>query len=242
MGHALAALLALAIGAGDPDGNYIVPGTRGAIVYRRAGGQELKLTPRPVAPAPPRGGGDPRRGGTSGSRVAFAGCSETLTRAGYNWFPIDYWLGGTDRRAEARRCAALASSGRTRPTSASPRAHAPAHAGRPGREPAAEKPAGVRAVALIALRRRRRAADETPRGSPTPRGGGGADAPCPRAGPPVLREPDHLGRALRGPGRERRHPPLRELAARPVGLRGSREMAGARLGPDRPTTSPIERG
>ena len=50
MGHPLAVLLAIALGSGDPEGNFIVPGTRGAIVYRRVDGQELNLdaffTPR----------------------------------------------------------------------------------------------------------------------------------------------------------------------------------------------------
>jgi acetyl esterase len=104
VGLALAALLAVAVGAGDPEGNYIVPGTRGGIVYRRVGGQELKLD----AYAQRRGARRPGvlvihgGGWTSGSRVAFVGqLLETLTRAGYNWLSIDYRLGGPDRRAEA---------------------------------------------------------------------------------------------------------------------------------------------
>lgn len=158
MGHALAALLALAIGAGDPDGNYIVPGTRGAIVYRRVDGQELKLDayaqrrgPRRPAVVVIHGGG-----GTSGSRVAFVGqLLETLTRAGYNWFSIDYRLGGTDRRADALADvrAALAF---VRENAADLRID-PERIALLGEDAgaslaaslAAEKPAGVRAVALI---------------------------------------------------------------------------------------------
>ena len=101
MGHSLAALLALAIGTSDPEGNYIVPGTRGAIVYRRVDDRELKLdaylqrrgTRRPAVVVIHGGGW------TSGSRVAFVGqLLETLTRAGYNWFSVDYRLGVADRR------------------------------------------------------------------------------------------------------------------------------------------------
>jgi acetyl esterase/lipase len=102
--HGLAALLALAVGAGDPAGNYIVPGTRGAIAYRRVDGQELRLDAyaqrngRRPAVLVIHGGG-----WTSGSRIAFIGqLIETLTRAGYNWFSIDYRLGGPARRADAR--------------------------------------------------------------------------------------------------------------------------------------------
>jgi len=100
----LPALLALALGAGDPEGNFIVPGTRGAIVYRRVDGQELRLdaylqrrgTHRPAVVVIHGGNW------TSGSRIAFVGqLLETLTRAGYNWLSVDYRLGGPDRRADA---------------------------------------------------------------------------------------------------------------------------------------------
>ncbi len=104
MGGSLAALLALAVGAGDPAGNYIVPGTKGAIVYRRIDGQELKLDAyaqrrgRRPAVLVIHGGG-----WTSGSRIAFVGqLLETLTRAGFNWLSLDYRLGGPARRADAR--------------------------------------------------------------------------------------------------------------------------------------------
>lgn len=103
MGGSLAALLALAVGAGDPAGNYIVPGTKGGIVYRRVDGQELRLD----AYAQRRGerpavlvihGG----GWTSGSRIAHVGqILETLTAAGFNWLSLDYRLGGPTRRADA---------------------------------------------------------------------------------------------------------------------------------------------
>jgi len=104
VGHPLAVLLAITLGSGDPEGNFIVPGTRGAIVYRRVDGQELKLDayirrhgPRRPAVVVIHGGG-----WTSGSRVAFVGqLLETLTRAGYNWLSVDYRLGGPDRRADA---------------------------------------------------------------------------------------------------------------------------------------------
>jgi len=104
VGLALAALLAVVVGAGDPEGNYIVPGTRGGIVYRRVGGQELKLDAYAQRRGTRRPGVMVIHGGgwTSGSRVAFVGqLLETLTRAGYNWLSIDYRLGGPDRRAEA---------------------------------------------------------------------------------------------------------------------------------------------
>jgi acetyl esterase len=87
--------------ARNPDGNYIVPGVRGAIVYRRigrgAGATELLLD----AYVQPDGGG-PRPGvivvhgggWERGSRAAFTGqFLELLTRAGYNWVAIDYRLG-----------------------------------------------------------------------------------------------------------------------------------------------------
>ncbi|HEY7510349.1 MAG TPA: alpha/beta hydrolase [Vicinamibacteria bacterium] len=89
---------------GEPDGNFIVPGVQGAIPYRRVGGTELVLD------AYVQRGGDARPGVVvihgggfrAGSRVAFVGqLLETLTRAGLNWFAIDYRLGGPERHAEA---------------------------------------------------------------------------------------------------------------------------------------------
>jgi len=89
---------------GDSAGNYIVPGVKGGIVYRRVDGRELKLdaylqrrgTHRPAVVVL-HGGGL-----SAGSRVAFVGqFLEMLTRAGYNWFSLDYRLGGPSRRADA---------------------------------------------------------------------------------------------------------------------------------------------
>lgn len=84
------------INVGDPEGNYIVPGVMGEIVYRRVNGQELALDAyvqkhgrkRPAVIVVHGGGWN------SGSRIAFVGqFLEALTRAGYNWFSIDYRLG-----------------------------------------------------------------------------------------------------------------------------------------------------
>jgi acetyl esterase/lipase len=81
----------------NPEGNYIVPGVMGEIVYRRVEGRELALD----AYAQRRGLNRPAvivihgGGWESGSRIAFVGqFLEMLTRAGYNWFSIDYRLGG----------------------------------------------------------------------------------------------------------------------------------------------------
>jgi alpha-L-fucosidase 2 len=80
----------------NPDGNYIVPGVKGDIRY--AGDLALDGYVQP--------GGDRRpsvvviHGGSwsSGSRVAHVGqILETLTQAGYNWFSVDYRLGGLQR-------------------------------------------------------------------------------------------------------------------------------------------------
>ena len=83
-----------------PDGNYIIPGVRGDIRY--AGDLALDAYVQP--------GADRRpsvvviHGGTwsSGSRVAHVGqILEVLTRAGYNWFSVDYRLGGLKRFEES---------------------------------------------------------------------------------------------------------------------------------------------
>jgi acetyl esterase len=94
----------LPLRAADPEGNYIVPGAKGGIVYRRVDGRELRLD----AYIQRRGGRRPAvvviHGGgfSAGSRVAFVGqILETLTGAGYNWFSVDYRLGGPDRRQDA---------------------------------------------------------------------------------------------------------------------------------------------
>ncbi len=94
----------LPVRARNPEGNYIVPGVQGEIVYRRVEGAELVLD----AYVQRRGGLRPAvlvvhgGGWTSGSRVAFVGqLLETLTRAGFNWFSLDYRLGGLSRYADA---------------------------------------------------------------------------------------------------------------------------------------------
>ncbi len=81
----------------NPEGNYIVPGVMGGIVYRSVDGKELSLD----AYVQKRGRNRPSvivvhgGGWNSGSRIAFVGqFLEMLTRAGYNWFSIDYRLGG----------------------------------------------------------------------------------------------------------------------------------------------------
>jgi acetyl esterase len=96
-----------------PDGNYIVPGARGGIVYRRVDGRELMLDawtpPRTDTPADVvRGGPRPvvlaiHGGGfIAGSRVAFVGqFLELLTVAGYPWVSVDYRLNGPERLADA---------------------------------------------------------------------------------------------------------------------------------------------
>jgi acetyl esterase len=84
----------------NSDGNYMVPGVMGDIVYRRVDGVELTLD----AYAQRRGSRRPAvivihgGGWGSGSRIAFVGqFLEMLTRAGYNWFSIDYRLGGIEK-------------------------------------------------------------------------------------------------------------------------------------------------
>jgi len=155
--HGLAALLALAVGAGNPAGNYIVPGTKGAIVYRRVDGQELKLDAyvqrrgRRPAVLVVHGGG-----WTSGSRIAHVGqLLETLTRAGFNWLSLDYRLGGPARRADALDDVRAALDF-VRRNAAELRID-PERLGLLGEDAGAdlagmlatERPAGVRAVALI---------------------------------------------------------------------------------------------
>src|SRR3954470_12470812 len=80
----------------NPSGNYIVPGVQGDIPY--SGGlaldayahQDSALRPSVVVI---HGGG-----WTSGSRIAHVGqILETITGAGYNWFSLDYRLGGLAR-------------------------------------------------------------------------------------------------------------------------------------------------
>jgi alpha-L-fucosidase 2 len=84
-----------AIVARNPEGNYLVPGVLGDVVYRRVDGVELSLdaylqkqgTNRPAVLVVHGGGG------TSGSRIARVGqLLEMLTAAGFSWFSIDYRL------------------------------------------------------------------------------------------------------------------------------------------------------
>jgi alpha-L-fucosidase 2 len=88
----------------NPAGNYIVPGVMGDIVYRRVNGKELALDAyvqkrgrkRPAVIVVHGGGWE------SGSRVAFVGqFLEMLTSAGYNWFSVDYRLGGIQNFKDA---------------------------------------------------------------------------------------------------------------------------------------------
>ncbi len=88
----------------NPAGNYIVPGTKGDIVYARVSGEELALD----AYVQKRGDKRPAviviHGGgfTSGSRVSFIGqFLEMLTSAGYNWFAVDYRKKGVSNYKES---------------------------------------------------------------------------------------------------------------------------------------------
>ncbi|MFN0124861.1 MAG: alpha/beta hydrolase [Blastocatellia bacterium] len=77
----------------NPQGNYIIPGVQGDIVYRRVDGHELALDAYVQKRGTRRPGVILVHGGgyTAGSRAAFTGqLMEMLTRAGYNWFAIDY--------------------------------------------------------------------------------------------------------------------------------------------------------
>ncbi len=94
----------LPIAVGNPDGNYLVPGVRGDIVYRRVNGAPLALDAyvqqtgnrRPAIIVVHGGNWD------TGSRIAFTGqFLELLTRAGYNWFAVDYRANGLARFTDA---------------------------------------------------------------------------------------------------------------------------------------------
>src|SRR4026209_1058706 len=94
----------LPIAVGNQDGNYLVPGVRGDIVYRRVNGVTLALDAcvqqtgdrRPAVVVLHGGGWD------TGSRVALTGqFLALLTRAGYNWFSVDYRLSGLAQFTEA---------------------------------------------------------------------------------------------------------------------------------------------
>ena len=88
----------------NPDGNYIIPGVLGDVVYRRVSGTELALdafvqkgdAPRPLVVVVHGGGW------TTGSRVAFVGqLLERLSESGFNWASIDYRLGPASRSGDA---------------------------------------------------------------------------------------------------------------------------------------------
>src|SRR5262245_24714659 len=84
----------------NPAGNYFIPGVKGDIPY--SGGLALDAyvqqgSGRPLSVVVIHGGG-----WSSGSRIAHVGqILETLTRAGYNWFSLDYRLGGLTRFEES---------------------------------------------------------------------------------------------------------------------------------------------
>jgi alpha-L-fucosidase 2 len=74
------------------EGNYIVPGVKGDIPYARDLALDAYVQPGPVRPSVVV-----IHGGTwsSGGRAAHVGqILESLTHAGYNWFSVDYRLGG----------------------------------------------------------------------------------------------------------------------------------------------------
>jgi acetyl esterase/lipase len=84
----------------NPDGNYIIPGVKGGIRY--AG--HLALDAYVQRSADRRPSVVVIHGGawSSGSRVAHVGqLLEVLTLAGYNWFAVDYRLGGLKRFEES---------------------------------------------------------------------------------------------------------------------------------------------
>src|SRR4029453_2571548 len=81
------------LGVRNPDGNYIIPGVKGDVRY--AG--DLALDAYVQRSADRRPSVVVIHGGawSSGSRVAHVGqLLEVLTRAGYNWFAVDYRRGG----------------------------------------------------------------------------------------------------------------------------------------------------
>jgi alpha-L-fucosidase 2 len=80
----------------NPAGNYFIPGVKGDIPYSGHLALDAYVqqgSTRPASVIVIHGGG-----GTSGSRIAHVGqILETLTRGGYNWFSLDYRLGGLAR-------------------------------------------------------------------------------------------------------------------------------------------------
>jgi alpha-L-fucosidase 2 len=90
--------------ARNPEGNYVIPGVKGEIVYRRVKSTEFSLDAYLQKRGDRRPGVIVIHGGgwNSGGRVAFVGqFLEMLTRAGYNWFSIDYRLGGVQNYPDA---------------------------------------------------------------------------------------------------------------------------------------------
>jgi alpha-L-fucosidase 2 len=78
------------------EGNYIVPGVKGDIAYARDLALDAYVQPGPRL----RPSVVVIHGGTwsSGGRAAHVGqILESLTQAGYNWFSVDYRLGGLPR-------------------------------------------------------------------------------------------------------------------------------------------------
>ena len=95
-GAAAAAQTCPALQVRNPAGNYIVPGVKGDIPY--SGNLALDAYVQPGSTRRPsivviHGGG-----WSSGSRIAHVGqILEVLTRAGFNWFSLDYRLDGLAR-------------------------------------------------------------------------------------------------------------------------------------------------
>ena len=79
-----------------PAGNYFIPGVKGNIPYSGDLALDAYVQPgssRPLSVIVLHGGR-----WSSGSRIAHVGqILETLTRSGFNWFSIDYRLGGLAR-------------------------------------------------------------------------------------------------------------------------------------------------
>ena len=104
----------LPLTAANADGNYIIPGARGGVVYRRVDQEDLRLDFWAPSLSTDRGRGADSSlavpvvvvvhggGFTAGSRVSFVGqFLEMLTTAGYAWVSIDYRLGGPSHAADA---------------------------------------------------------------------------------------------------------------------------------------------
>ena len=93
--QALPAKNCLPLRVGNPAGNYIIPSTKGQIIYRRINGAKLALDSYSQPDGKLRPAVIVIHGGNynSGSRSAFTGqFQELLTKAGFNWFAVDYRL------------------------------------------------------------------------------------------------------------------------------------------------------